>query len=560
MNEEIELQLLEDGKLKKGKGQEKKEVQFADLAASESDGSNHSEHEDDAEEEVKTDEQTQKEAESALKKIDMLRKIARRMQPKVQHGSERNEDWDSIMRIKETHILIISMIGLLLSIFLSFYKWSNRCVEDRNGQCSLLTEHIDGVKVTATWENTRVYMQTTRMVITITQGLLTLSTVACILLILQVYSLQLRDRRLEWSGKTELELVESSGAEARRRRKEFEASYSFVESSLRYKLILEVLIHLIHPIVFIEYQAPALQTVYEITESFVFVRLYLLVHVLYINSHIYRFRADIVKSNKELQRHGFRVSPTSTFKITFYNHPGTVMFAITALGCIVFGFMIFVIERNDNVQFESVYDSYWFVWVTLSTAGYGDLAPITTTGRILTIFMALYSLFMMTIFTGIITNLLAPSREQKYVQQYLLTRKAETEYRKAAVYFVEVMYKDRQRRKTDRNPSSASALGMRSPAVYQAIKRFRRSRLRLQQTIGAAADPVVDSKLQKLIYDSNNLTKMLDHQGQTIVELEYRLMKANEYVRARLSSGGREAFVGRPEWDQRFDIRRKAGL
>eukprot|EP00742_Colponemidia_sp_Colp-10_P024452 GILJ01029350.1.p1 GENE.GILJ01029350.1~~GILJ01029350.1.p1 ORF type:complete len:415 (-),score=39.43 GILJ01029350.1:24-1175(-) len=383
-----------------------------------------------------------------------------------------------------------------------------------------------------------------------------MSTVACIFLFFQVYSLQLRDRRLEWSGKTEVELIETSA----KRRKEFTSSYSFFESSLRYKLFLEVLIHLIHPIVFIEYQADALQTVYEITETFVFLRLYLLIRVLYINSHIYRFRADIVKSNPDLSRHGFRVSPLSTFKITFYNHPGTVMFAITALGWLVFGFMIFVIERNDNSQFESVFDSYWFVWVTLSTAGYGDLAPTTTSGRIVTVLMALYSLFMMTIFTGIVTNLLAPSREQKYVQQYLLTRKAEVEYRKAAVYFVEVMFKDRQRRKTDRNPSSASALGMRSPAVYQAIKRFRRSRLQLQQTIGAGADPVVDSKLQKLIYDANNLTKMLDHQGQTIVELEYRIMKANEYVRARLSSGGREAFVAKPQWDQRFDVKRQVGL
>lgn len=542
-----------------------KKVGFSGLASlglgdSDSDDSHHSGKDGDAIEEAQTEEEKQKEMEATRQKIDMLRKIARRMQPKVRHGSERNEDWDAIMRTKEAHILVTSMIGLALSVFLSIFKWYNRCVEDSAGQCSLLTEHLAGTKVTATWENTRVYMQTTRMVITITQGLVTGSTLVCILLLFQIYSLQLRDRRLEWSGKTELELIEASGAEAVRRRKEFETSYSFWESSLRYKLILEVFIHLIHPIIFIEYQTAALQTVYEITEALIFLRLYLVFRVFYVNSHIYRFRADIVKSNKELQRHGFRVTPASTFKITFYNHPGSVMFAITALGWLVFGFWIFVIERNGNSQFESILDSYWFVWVTLSTVGYGDLAPISASGRVIAILIALYSLFVTTVFTGIVTNLLAPSREQKYVQQYLLTRSAETEYRRAAVAFVEVMFKDRQRRKTDRSPTSAAALGMRSPAVYQAIKRFRRSRLKLQQTIGAAADPVVDAKLQRLIYNANNLTKLLDHQGLAIVELEHRIMKANEYVRARLGAGGKDAFIERPQWDSKFDIKRRAGL
>jgi hypothetical protein len=426
-------------------------------------------------------------------------------------------------------------------------------VVDANGDCTEISDQSGGTRVTATWDNTAKYLQTTSMVLTICQILLSFSTVVTILLLVQMYRLQLRDRRMEWSGMTELELIEAAGTEMKRRRQAFADSYNFFDSAFRYKFLLEVLVHVLHPVMLIEDSAAWLQTVYEILECFIFIRLYLLFRIIYIHSYIFRYRADIVKSNRELQRSGYAISAGSVFKVTFYNYPGPVMMGLTSLSVLVFGFWIFVIERNGNPQFENIGDCIWFVWVTLSTVGYGDMSPTSITGKITVIFIVLTSLFIMTIFSGIVTNLLTPTREQKYVQQYLAMKKADHSHRVAAKKLIWVAYQTFKDRTSNANRKSSKAmlaatLGMQTPGVYQAIKGFRRSRLRLRQTLGTAADPVVDAKLQKVIIDAAQLGKLLDTQGQHIVILEQRVQDANDFVRKKLATGGWKVEQSPPKW------------
>jgi voltage-gated potassium channel len=50
---------------------------------------------------------------------------------------------------------------------------------------------------------------------------------------------------------------------------------------------------------------------------------------------------------------------------------------------IVGAFSLFYVEVNHNPNITSIDDAFWFVIVTISTVGYGDISPQTEMGRII---------------------------------------------------------------------------------------------------------------------------------------------------------------------------------
>ncbi len=55
-------------------------------------------------------------------------------------------------------------------------------------------------------------------------------------------------------------------------------------------------------------------------------------------------------------------------------------------------------------QFKSIFHSFWWSVVTLTTVGYGDIYPITVGGRIFTFFMLMIGLGIIAVPTGLISS------------------------------------------------------------------------------------------------------------------------------------------------------------
>jgi voltage-gated potassium channel len=68
----------------------------------------------------------------------------------------------------------------------------------------------------------------------------------------------------------------------------------------------------------------------------------------------------------------------------------------------VFGAGTFLLEHGTNPQFEELQDGLWWALVTLTTVGYGDIAPITAAGRAVAV---MTMIFGMIAYSLVIANL-----------------------------------------------------------------------------------------------------------------------------------------------------------
>ncbi len=71
---------------------------------------------------------------------------------------------------------------------------------------------------------------------------------------------------------------------------------------------------------------------------------------------------------------------------------------------IIGGIVIFQIEGPTNDSINTYWDAVWFVFISITTIGYGDIYPITELGRIFTILFSLVGIGIISIVTAIFAS------------------------------------------------------------------------------------------------------------------------------------------------------------
>ena len=79
-------------------------------------------------------------------------------------------------------------------------------------------------------------------------------------------------------------------------------------------------------------------------------------------------------------------------------------FVLTFFLIIISSCVVYFAEHNLNPLFSSIPTTLYWAVVTLTTAGYGDIAPITAWGRFFTSFILLAGVAMLALPAGIITS------------------------------------------------------------------------------------------------------------------------------------------------------------
>jgi voltage-gated potassium channel len=85
------------------------------------------------------------------------------------------------------------------------------------------------------------------------------------------------------------------------------------------------------------------------------------------------------------------------------------------------GIMLYVFEGdNDNPNIHNLFDAFYWALVTISTVGYGDISPVTTEGRIVSMLIIVTGIGLISFFTSIIVSSfserLSSLREDRVVQ------------------------------------------------------------------------------------------------------------------------------------------------
>jgi len=87
----------------------------------------------------------------------------------------------------------------------------------------------------------------------------------------------------------------------------------------------------------------------------------------------------------------------------------------------VFGTSTYLIEHPHNPQFAEMQDGLWWAFVTLTTVGYGDIYPITASGRVIAVITMIFGVVVYSLIIANVTVYL----EQYTHKQNELKRQAE---------------------------------------------------------------------------------------------------------------------------------------
>lgn len=91
----------------------------------------------------------------------------------------------------------------------------------------------------------------------------------------------------------------------------------------------------------------------------------------------------------------------------------SIFILIVMISVTIIGSLMYVIERNGNTGFNSIPRSIYWAIVTLTTVGYGDIAPQTSLGQTLASFLMLMGFSTIVVFTSIVGAEVYRQRDEK---------------------------------------------------------------------------------------------------------------------------------------------------
>ena len=86
---------------------------------------------------------------------------------------------------------------------------------------------------------------------------------------------------------------------------------------------------------------------------------------------------------------------------------------------IIFGFVLFLLASAAIIQavepnIHRYVDALWYCYAVISTAGFGDIVAVTLIGRICSVLLTLYAIFVIAIVTGVVVNFYSQMVEMQH--------------------------------------------------------------------------------------------------------------------------------------------------
>ena len=91
----------------------------------------------------------------------------------------------------------------------------------------------------------------------------------------------------------------------------------------------------------------------------------------------------------------------------------------------IFGAGTFMLEHGTNPQFKELQDGLWWALVTLTTVGYGDIAPVTTAGRVVAVVTMIFGMIAYSLVIANLTVFIEDYRARQVAESDATTTKTE---------------------------------------------------------------------------------------------------------------------------------------
>ena len=241
------------------------------------------------------------------------------------------------------------------------------------------------------------------------------------------------------------------------------AHLNLFTSSMRYSFLAELLVTIFHVPVFIDLMFPDRNDVDDRWNAFVIMRIYTAVRVV-------RDWSFLAGQGGKLAGAFSRVELNSSFvlKTFLFKHPGSAVAILLAVVSVVAGYAMYVFERaSDAPDYAS---AIYLILVTMTTVGYGDVAPESIVGRLLAVIAAVLGLVVSALMVAVIHSRLHLTRHQNSIVTFLGARKLEHLLSHKAALSIQLAYRSRKLRKVlnTRSPGSddgGNAVGSPKPSA-----------------------------------------------------------------------------------------------
>jgi voltage-gated potassium channel len=92
--------------------------------------------------------------------------------------------------------------------------------------------------------------------------------------------------------------------------------------------------------------------------------------------------------------------------------PFFILLTIVGNAFILFcSYLFWVLESGENTKLEKYIDAIWWAFSTATTTGYGDITPVTNSGKLLGIFLMLIGLALFAMYTALFAETIIQYKE-----------------------------------------------------------------------------------------------------------------------------------------------------